>query len=190
MLSIWNNRCLSKQFDDMLTVTEIEDRLLDITTCFIFNAVEQGLGSLIVRGRAINKYNSITVYTTIEFNLPSLPYLTQYKVDQAISAIDEQLQQGSATLETYDIPVKSIIDIMPYPDNPSLVSLPLHSLKTVTSICWAFYRGKDGLLVEVDSVMIQAGANLESNLVSIPTCELRPRKQYDQLGKRWPYYVL
>ena len=93
-------------------------------------------------------------------------YDTRSKAKERARVLQDQLT-ANPTLDNnvqgcdLALPVRAIEDLLHFPLNPSLASLPVNTTKQVTAIGWQSFRGKERLLIELDNVMYQAGTNLE-----------------------------
>ena len=172
-LNVWTNWYLGQQFDSFVKRGDVKDTLYDPESGYILSLHEE-LAVLTVRGRAVNEWGNWTVYTSIKFNDPLKStdggYNTRSKTLQTADTLQDSLAGPSSAYSSMilgGIPVKDRKDLLHYPLNPILSSLPPLSVKTVSSIGWVSFRGKDRLLIELDGTMYGAGTDVESKVGQI-----------------------
>lgn len=162
--TVWSNWHLTQEFDRF--VKDHPD-FYDQASGFIFLPGESCLANLIIRGKGLNDYGNYTVYSKIQFVPSSPPPPTEQLCEPSCCQLNESSKPKTKDTALELISIKSREDLLPYPENPTLASLPINSLKGIESIGWVTYRGKDKLLVEIDKVMYQAGKDLEGKIDEI-----------------------
>ena len=166
-LTLWTNHQLSTKFQQFV---KEHAELYQKASGFIFSTKEN-LATLTVTGRAVNEYGNWNIYTKLKFLVAD-----SAEAEDEEEEITDCKELSNIVLQDSEtnILLKARNDLLPYPDNPSLATLPLNIIKPVGAIGKVGYRGKERLLVEVEGVMYQAGADLENKMTKLEkNCYLR-----------------
>ena len=127
------------------------------------------LGHLTVKGRMLNRHGFYTVFCDFVRSTPNDSLSASSIRMEAANArknLNEELKK-STLVDYIAIPTKTREELLPYKENPELVTLPIGTIREIEAIGWSESYGKDRLLVQIDNIMYQAGQDLEQKVQEI-----------------------
>ena len=173
---VWGNTQVSRALDN---IPDKSKEILTETGSGCLMLYQHPIGTLRITGRGTNYFGGLSVYVSIEIDVPS----PEHSVNDALSKAQADYNETKRKVEDAVVDNSRSIAVVPrnellqYKDYDNLSRKPLDSLLKVEAIGWIQYYGKERLLIKIGDEFYQAGADLENKVENIVSgCYLRIQK--------------
>ena len=165
--SVWSNWDITNVLNGLLQTNFGKQCFDEVSGYLVLSG--KPIGHLTVKGRMLNCHGFFTVFCDFAPSstdeIPSASVIRTEAVN-ARNNLNEELEKS--VLEDFvAIPTKPREELLPYKENPELVELPIGAIQEIEAIGWSESYGKDRLLVQINSIMYQAGQDLEQKVHEI-----------------------